>query len=104
MEVEVNLRIPRVKVPALDENGYPIDHGSVRFISQIQVPALPKPGDSLHLATTSGKTLTSEVLRADWSDDKERFIVYCRYAKRSIPPDEYQGLMNDSNWQMRPLL
>ena len=104
VEVEVNLRIPRVKVPSLDERGYPIDHGSVRFTKRVIVPTLPKPGDSLQLTARSGKTLGCDVLRSDWSDEKGLFIVFCKYSKRSIPTDEHSALMDDAEWKMRPLL
>ena len=102
--VEVNLRIPRVKVPVLDENGYPIDNGSVRFTKMITVPAIPKPGATLQLSTSSGKTFACEVTRADWVDDRELFVLSCRYANRSIPADECAALFNDADWRVKPLL
>ena len=36
MPVEVRLRVPNMKVRALDENGYPIDHASMRFRKVIE--------------------------------------------------------------------
>ena len=39
MDVEVSLRIPNMKVRSLDENGYPLDHSSVRFKKMMTVPA-----------------------------------------------------------------
>lgn len=104
MDIEVNLRIPAVKDPVKDENGYPINSADVRFIKVINVPALPKPPAVLQLETRAGKTLEAEVNKADWSDEKEKFVVYCRYSKRSIPPDEYSALIDDPDWEMRPLL
>ena len=104
MDVEVSLRIPTTKVRALDENGYPIDHSSVRFRKQITLPAMPKPGDSLPLVTRVGTTLESRVVRADWSEDLNLFVVSCQYANRSIPADEYNALLADPDWQMRPLI
>ena len=35
--IEVNLRIPNMKVRTLDENGYPIDHSTIRFKKIMQV-------------------------------------------------------------------
>ena len=104
IEVEINLRIPRVKAPVLDANGYPIDNGSVRFIKLISVPELPKPGVSLELTTSAGHVFQGEVTKADWHDAKERFVVYCKYANRSIPADQCAALFNDSEWHMKPLL
>ena len=104
IDVEVNLRIPAVKEPAKDENGYPINSADVRFIRIVSVPALPKPDALLQLATRGGSSIECRVNRADWSDGKELFIVYCTYAKKSILPDEYHALLSDPDWEMRPLL
>ncbi len=92
-----------MKVRALDEHGYPIDHRSVRFMAIVVVPAIPKPGDSLQLTTASGGMLQSTVRRADWHEDKGLFVVACQYSNRSISADEYGALVNDPDWQMRPL-
>ena len=104
MDIEINLRIPAVKEPAKDHNGYPINSADVRFIRRITVPALPKPGVLLQLATGDGVSVECEVTRTDWSDGKDMFIVTCKYAKRGIPPNEYHALINDPDWEMRPLL
>jgi hypothetical protein len=104
IDVEVNLKIPRVKVPVLDEKGYPIDNGSVRFTKLIQVPAIPKPGAPLQLTTSAGKTLACEVTRTDWNEERELFVISCKYANRSIPADECAALFNDADWHMKALL
>jgi len=104
IEVEVNLRIPRVKVPFLDEKGFPIDNGSVRFTRLINVPSIPKPGESLQLTMGSGKIFECEVTRADWHHARDLFILSCRYAKRSIPADDCAALFNDPDWHVKPLL
>jgi hypothetical protein len=103
-DIEVNLRIPSVKDPVKDANGYPIRSSDVRFIRVISVPALPKPGALLQFEMKNGASIECEVHRADWSEGKERFIVYCRYSKRSISPDQYHALVSDPDWEMRPLL
>ena len=104
IEVEVNLRIPRMKVPSLDEKGYPINSADVRFIRIVSVPALPKPDALLQLEMRDGPSIECAVIRADWSESKELFIVYCTYSRRSILPDEYKALLSDPDWEMRPLL
>jgi len=104
MDIEVNLRIPAVKEPVKDDNGYPINSADVRFIKVLSMEALPKPPTILQLGTRGGRFLEAEVNKADWSESKERFIVYCRYSKRSIPLDEYNALIDDPDWEMRPLL
>jgi len=104
MDVEVNLKIPRVKVPVKDEKGYPIDNGSVRFTKLIQVPSLPKPGASLQLTTSSGKILACEVTRSDWHEERALFVLSCKYANRSMPADECAALFSDAEWKVKPLL
>jgi hypothetical protein len=44
------------------------------------------------------------VVRSDWRDDKNGFVVACRYAKRSISQADYQALMNAPGWQVRTLI
>jgi hypothetical protein len=104
LEVEISLRVPNTKVRLLDENGYPIDNGSVRFKKLIELPSLPKPGSSLELTTASGKSFDCDVVRADWHEERGLFVLACQYSKRSIPADEYNALVHDSDWQMKPLI
>ena len=104
IDVEVNLRIPAVKEPAKDDKGYPINSADVRFIRMLSVPALPKPDARLQLEMSDGSSIECAVNRADWSDSKELFIVYCTYSKKSILPGEYNALLSDPDWEMRPLL
>ena len=103
-DIQVSLRIPNTKVRAKDEHGYPIDHGSVRFKKNIMVPAIPKPGESLHLPTASGRMLPATVVRADWNEELGLFVVACQYATRSISPEDYAALTTDADWRMVPLL
>ena len=93
-----------MKVRALDENGYPIDHSAVRFRKVMSVPSIPKPGESIDLETTSGRILKATVVRADWSDDRSLFVVACQHAQRSISADEYASLVNDPHWLLTPLI
>jgi hypothetical protein len=103
-EVEIRLRVPNMKVRALDENGYPIDHSAVRFRKVILVPAIPKPGDALDLIALSGAIVKATVVRSDWDEETSRFVVACQYVNRSISPDEYAALANDPDWKLTPLI
>jgi hypothetical protein len=103
-EVEVRLRVPNMKVRALDENGYPIDHSSMRFRKMIELPAIPKSGEMLELTTSSGRTLPAKVLRSDWHEQKGMFVVACQYANRSITAEEYGALVSDPEWVLKHLL
>lgn len=102
--VDVRLRIPKnSKVPLLDEGGYPLDTASVRFQKVMTVPAIPKPGEPIALVA-GGLTLPATVVRADWSDAEEKFVVACQYSQRSISVDEQNALVADPEWAMIPLL
>jgi hypothetical protein len=104
MQVEVRLRVPNMKDRALDENGYPIDHSSVRFRKVIEVPRIPKPADTIELPTRSGRTLIAKVSRADWHEASGLFILSCQYANRSISAEEYGALAADPDWELKHLL
>jgi hypothetical protein len=101
--IEINLRIPNMKVRTLDENGYPIDHSTIRFKKVVSVPEIPKPGDILPFRA-SDKTLQATVVRAEWSDDRGMFVVACQYAKRSITAEEHSALIGDPEWRVTPLI
>ena len=103
-DVEVSLRVPNMKVRALDENGYPIDHANVRFRKMIQVPAIPKPEQALELTTRSGMVIPARVVRADWIESRELFVLSCQYANRSITAEEYGALNEDPEWELKPLI
>jgi hypothetical protein len=104
-EIEVNMRVPTLTVRSPSEPDKRIDNSSVRFTKRIQVPALPKPGDSLALSTDGGRTtLECTVTRSDWHEEKALFVVACTYAKRSLPFETYNALINDSEWQMKQLI
>ena len=103
MRVEVRLRVPNMKARALDENGYPIDHSSVRFRKTIDVPALPKPNDTLELTTRSGQPIQAIVVRTDFNEG-QGLVLSCQYARRSITAEEYGALSEDPEWELKHLL
>jgi hypothetical protein len=47
---------------------------------------------------------TCEVTRADWNEERELFIVSCKYSNRSIPADQCAELFKDAEWRVKPLL
>jgi hypothetical protein len=93
-----------MKMRALDEHGYPIDHALVRFKKMIQVPAIPKPDDILELTTRTGKPFQAKVVRAEWNEDRALFVLSCQYANRTISAEEYAALIADPDWAMKPLI
>ena len=102
-QVELNLRIPNMKVRALDEHGYPIDHSTIRFKKVVEVPEIPKPGEILPFSAAD-RTLRATVVRTDWSEDRGMFVVSCQYANRSITVEDHAAFIRDPEWRMTPLL
>jgi len=104
-EIEVNMRVPTLTVRSPNEADRRIDNSAVRFTKRIQVPSLPKPGEVLALSTAGGRTtFECTVTRADWHEEKALFVVACTYAKRSLPFETYNALVNDEEWTMKQLL
>ena len=104
IEVEVSLRIPNSKVRALDAQGFPIDHAAVRFRKRMQLPELPKAGVVIEVDTRSQVRIPCEVNRSDWSEDQGLFVLACRYAGRSMSPDQRDAILHDTDWKMTPLI
>jgi hypothetical protein len=99
--VEVNLRIPNISVRSPEPRV--ISNAEVRFITRIDLPALPKVGDALELSTR-GRVFAAIVKRLDWHDGKGLFVVGCQYAKRSVPLEEYESLSADPDWAAKTLI
>jgi hypothetical protein len=103
--VEIRLRIPSLRVRREGKEGLEtIANSDVRFSKQLELQTIPKPGDVLNMDVSSGGTFDCEVVRSDWHQDANMFIISCRYSKRSITPAEYQALVDSSDWHMRNLL
>ena len=103
--VEISLRIPslRVRREGKDE-AETIANSDVRFSKQVELDAVPKAGDLLVMTVGAGGTFECQVVRSDWHEAKNMFVVACRYAKRSISPADYEALMNAPDWQAGALL
>ncbi len=102
IEVEVNLKIPRVTIRLANQPDQVIDNSATRFATLTQVPAIPKPGAVLQL-TTNDSPLECTVTRADWNEERSRFVLSCSYAKRSMTAAEYESLVSDAAWTQKPL-
>ena len=105
-EVVINLRIPSLTVRGTDPSAEVrrISNDAVRFLTRVEVPAIPKPGDVLTLEAAPGMSFTCDVLTVNWDERDIRFVVACRYSQRTIKPQEYNALVEASNWEARPLL
>jgi hypothetical protein len=93
-----------MKVRALDPNGYPIDHSSMRFRRVIEIPQFPRVGHVLELPTRSGRMLQANVTHVELDEPRALFQLSCQYANRSISTDDYAALSNDPDWQLKHLL
>ena len=103
--VEISLRVPSLRVRREGKEGLEtITNSEVRFGKQVVLEAIPKPGDVLTMTISSGATFECDVVRSDWQDDRNMFVISCRYSKRSISPAEYHAFMSASDWQIRTLL
>ena len=102
--IDVRLRIPKnSKTPLLDNAGYPLDTASVRFRKQMTVAAIPTAGAPIDLVA-GGLRLPATVVRADWNDGEDKFVVACQYSQRSISVEEQNALVADPEWEMVPLI
>ena len=103
IQLEINLKIPRVTLRPADGPVQVIDNSALRYTKLIHVPAVPKAGEVLQVTAGPFQTFECAVTRADWSDEREMFIVSCSFAKRSMSADEYEALVNDGEWKSKPL-
>jgi hypothetical protein len=104
MRAEIRLRVPNMKVRALDAKGYPIDHNEMRFRKVIEIPRFPKVGDAIELTTSAGRPLRAVIAHTEIDESRSLFVLSCRYAERSISADDYAALSNDAEWQLKHLL
>lgn len=103
--VEISLRIPSLRVRREGKEALEtIVNSDVRFTKQIEVETIPKPGTVLTMTAGSGAPFACEVVRSDWHESRNIFVVACRYAKRSITQADYQALMDSPDWHVRALL
>lgn len=103
IQLEVNLKIPRVTLRPPNAPAQVIDNSAIRYTKLIHLPAVPKAGEVLQVTAGPFQTFDCAVTRSDWNDERELFIVSCSYAKRSMSADEYAALVNDAEWKAKPL-
>ena len=99
MDVEIELRIPTLTIKLDEDKTQRIDNSLVRFRKVIQVPAFPPPGSKIALSIGSEMAFECEIGRADWHEEKQKFVLSCKYPKQRIFPHEYEALLNDPQWE-----
>jgi hypothetical protein len=103
--LEISLRIPSLRVRREgSDDPQTIANSDVRFTKQVELEAVPKPGDVLTMTVGSDGTFQCQVVRSDWHHERNMFVTACRYSKRSISEAEYRALMEASDWAVRGLL
>ena len=103
MDVEIELRVPSFVIKKEDGKDGRVDNQNVRFRKVVQVPEFPQPGSKIWL--TAGQDLVFEcaVIRADWHEAKQRFVLACKYPNPRILPREHEALINDPAWERTEL-
>jgi hypothetical protein len=101
--LDVNLRLPNITVGGRDDGLTRITNAESRFWKAMEVATLPKVGDNLELSCRSYE-FQAVVKRVDWHDDRDRFVVACHYAKRSMTAAMFESFRADPDWTMRPLI
>ncbi|RPI54001.1 MAG: hypothetical protein EHM55_12125 [Acidobacteria bacterium] len=99
MDVEIELRIPTLTIKVDEDTTKRIDNSLVRFRKVIQVPAFPPPGSKIELSAGSDLAFECAITRADWHEEKQRFVLACKYPKQRIFPHEYEAFVNDPQWE-----
>ena len=102
--VEIRLRIPSLRARGQrPDSPSVVANSDVRFIKQVELERIPRPGELLDMTTGSGATFQCEVVRSDWHDGKNMFVIACRYASRTMSEADYRGLMNAPDWRVTAL-
>ena len=74
-----------------------IANSNVRFIKQIELERVPKPGDKLTMMVGADGSFECEVVRSDWHHDKNMFrhgvpLFQALHFRTECGPDERVGL------------
>ena len=103
--VRVNLRLPsfRAKDP-LSAEPRSVDNNEVRFLKEVELSAIPKPGDVIQMTAGAGLTFPCAVQQVNWHESDNIFVVACKYGKPRITPTEYDIISADQSWTAKPLL
>jgi len=103
--VEISLKVPSLRVRREGkDNPETISNSESRFSKRLEVESIPKPGTVLEMSKSAGAPFQCEVVRSDWHEHKNCFVIACRYSKRSISPAEYDALTASSDWVLTPLI
>jgi hypothetical protein len=103
--VEISLRVPSLRMKREGKDTVEtISNSDSRFIKRIELGSIPKAGTVLAMEVDSTMSFECEVVRSDWHESKNIFVLACQYRKRSIAPADYQKLLDSPDWELRPLI
>ena len=103
--VEISLKVPSLRVRREGrDQPETISNSEIRFTKAVELDSIPKAGVVLEMSMSAGAPFQCEVVRSDWREDKQCFVIACRYTKRSITPADYDALTASSDWTLTPLL
>jgi hypothetical protein len=103
--VEISLRVPSLRMRREDKDVLEtISNSDARFIKRVEVETIPKTGMVLAMEVNATSSLECEVVRSDWHESKNIFVIACQYKRRSIAPADYQALLDAPDWELRPLI
>jgi hypothetical protein len=103
-EVEINLRIPNLVVTSQAGAPQTINNAEFRFVKQMMLDRIPQADEALNLTIMNGPSFDARVVRVKWDDNKNRFVLDCRWAARGIAALDYQAMRADPDWIMKALL
>jgi hypothetical protein len=99
MEVEIELQIPALTIEKEYGLKGRIDNAHVRFRKVVVVPGCPPVGSQIAVSIRPDLNFECTIARADWHEEKQRFVLACKYPKRRLFPEEYDKLLNDDQWE-----
>jgi hypothetical protein len=103
--VEINLRLPSFRAPAtLTADVRNVNNSEMRFLKRIEIDTIPKPGAVLTMTAGADLTFECTVQQVNWHENKNMFVIACRYGKTRILPQDYDTITNDPEWTATTLL
>jgi hypothetical protein len=103
--VEISLRVPSLRMKREGKDVLEtVSNADARFIRRIELESIPKIGAVLAMEAGPAASFECEVVRSDWHESKNIFVIACQYRKRSITPADYQRLLDSPDWELRPLI
>ena len=103
--VRLNLKIRSLTVQPPNEPKKKIDNSTLRFQKLMEMSAIPKAGEVLQL-TAGPEQVPFEctVVRADWDEHDNMFVVSCSYLKSPMREADYWAIAEGSDWTAKALL